>query len=104
MLEAHLKNPCVQSLRIFACGRAAPLAVPREVPTKRGTRSASRHTRSAVSLEPDVLEGNAVVAVAPPNRPAHYHLSITTLPDAHYKRRKTPREKTVQKHVYVVYG
>ena len=93
MLEAHLKNPCDQSLRIFGCGRAAPLAVPREVPTKRGTRSGSRHTRSAVSLEPDVLDGNAVVAAAPPNRTAHCHLSITTLPDAHYKSWKTPREK-----------
>ena len=86
-------NPYGQNFGIFCCGRTAPLAAPREVPTKRGTRSGSRHTRSAVSLEPDVLEGNAVVAAAPPNRTAHCHLSITTLPDAHYKSRKTPREK-----------
>ena len=97
-------NPCDQSFGIFCCGRAPPLAAPREVPTKRGTRSGSRHTRSAVSLEPDVLGGNAVVAAAPPNRTAHCHLSITTLPDTHYKSRKTPKEKGYPKKKSICSG
>ena len=90
---SHMETLMAKTSEFFCCGRTAPLAAPREVPTKRGTRSGSRHTRSAVSLEPDVLGGNAVVAAAPPNRTAHCHLRITTLPDTHYKSRKTPKEK-----------
>ena len=101
---SHMETLVTKASDFFCCGRAPPLAAPREVPTKRGTRSGSRHTRSAVSLEPDVLGGNAVVAAAPPNRTAHCHLSITTLPDTHYKSRKTPKEKGYPKKKSICSG